>query len=173
MTKTMKHRVTRKQQNSKMCFLCGLKNPFGLKGAFYELENNELVCIFTPSVEHQSYPGRLHGGIATTVLDETIGRAVMMKYRDGEIWGVTIEFTTRFKKPIPLNEELRVVGRITTETSRTFEGTGELILANGDIAATGFGKYLRMPLSKIADFNPLEQEWKVTQSENDPTIIDL
>ena len=169
----MKHRITRKQQNSKMCFLCGLKNSFGLKGQFFELENNELVCIFKPSNEHQSYPGRMHGGIATAVLDETIGRAIMMKHKDVEFWGVTIEFTTRFKKPIPLDEELRVVGRIISETSRTFEGTGELLLPNGEIAATGFGKYLRMPLNKIADFDPIEQEWKVESSEKDPKEIEL
>jgi acyl-coenzyme A thioesterase PaaI-like protein len=168
----MKHRVKGKQQNSKMCFLCGLKNSFGLKGRFYELENNELVCVFTPSNEHQSYPGRLHGGITTSVLDETIGRAIMMTSKE-EVWGVTIEFTTRFKKQIPLNEELRVVGRITSETSRTFEGTGELLLPDGEVAATGFGKYLRMPLNKIADFNPIEQEWMVTKSEKDPDFFEL
>lgn len=153
----MKQRVTGKQQNSKMCFLCGLKNPYGLKGEFYELENKELVCVFTPTSEHQSYPGRLHGGITTAVLDETIGRAIMM-YSKEEVWGVTVEFTTRFKKPIPLNENLRVVGRITSESNRTFEGTGELLLPNGEVAATGFGRYLRMPLKKISDFNPDEQE---------------
>jgi acyl-coenzyme A thioesterase PaaI-like protein len=168
----MKHRIIGKQQNSKMCFLCGLKNPFGLKGEFFELENNELVCKFRPSDEHQSYPGRLHGGITTAVLDETIGRAIMIKSKE-EVWGVTIEFTTRFKKQIPLNEELMVMGRITSETNRTFEGTGELILPNGDIAATGLGKYLRMPLNKIADFNPIEQEWKVVRSAKDPETIDI
>jgi acyl-coenzyme A thioesterase PaaI-like protein len=169
----MQKQVIGKQQNSKMCFLCGLKNPFGLKGQFFELDNNELVCIFKPMNEHQSYPGRLHGGIAATVLDETIGRAIMMKNRDSDVWGVTIEFTTRFKKPIPLNEELHVVGRITNETSRTFEGTGELLLRNGEIAATGLGKYLRMPLSKISDFDPIEQEWKIIRSQTDPETIDL
>ena len=168
----MKHRVIGKQENSKMCFLCGLKNSYGLKGAFYELENNEIVCIFTPAQEHQSYPGRLHGGITTAVLDETIGRAIMMKSKE-EVWGVTIEFTTRFKKQIPLGEELRVVGRITNETSRTFEGTGELLLPNSEVAATGFGKYLRMPLDKISDFDPLEQEWKVIRNETDPETIDF
>jgi len=168
----MKHRVIRKQQNSKMCFLCGFKNPYGLKGEFFELENKELICIFKPSDEHQSYPGRLHGGVTTAVLDETIGRAIMMTSKE-EVWGVTIEFTTRFKKQILLNEELRVVGRITSETTRTFEGTGELLLPNGEIAATGFGKYLRMPLNKIADFDLIEQEWKVTKSEKDPDFFEI
>ena len=168
----MKYKVIGKQQNSKMCFLCGMKNSFGLKGKFYELENGELVCIFKPSNEHQSYPGRLHGGITTAVLDETIGRAIMINSKE-EVWGVTIEFTTRFKKQIPLNEELRVVGRIISQNARSFEGTGELILPNGDIAATGSGKYLRMPLSRISDFDPLEQEWKVLQSTDDPREIEL
>jgi acyl-coenzyme A thioesterase PaaI-like protein len=166
------HHVTGKQQNSKMCLVCGLKNPFGLKGSFYELESKELVCIFTPTEMHQSYPGRLHGGITTALLDETIGRAIMMRYEE-ILWGVTVEFTTKFKKPIPLNQELRVVGRITNDTSRFFEGTGELLLPDGDVAATGYGKYIKMPLEKIADFDATEQEWKIVHKDSDPKSIEL
>jgi len=166
------HHVTAKQQNSRMCFVCGLKNAFGLAGSFYELDNQELICIFTPSEQHQSYPGRLHGGITTAILDETIGRAIMMRYTE-MLWGVTVEFTTKFKKPIPLGQELRVVGRITNDTSRFFEGTGELLLPDGEVAATGFGKYIKMPLEKIADFDAIEQEWKIVQTDKDPKTIEL
>lgn len=155
-----------------MCLVCGLKNPYGLKASFYELENNELVALVTPTEVHQSYPGRLHGGVTTAMLDETIGRAILARHEEVQ-WGVTVEFTTAFKKPIPLNEELRVVGRIVSETSRFFEGTGEIILANGEIAATGSGKYLRLPLEKIADFNAEEQEWRVSHSHADPETINL
>jgi acyl-coenzyme A thioesterase PaaI-like protein len=169
---SVQHQVKRKQQNSKLCLVCGLKNPYGLKGAFYELENNELVCIFTPTDVHQSYPDRLHGGITTAILDETIGRAIMMRYEE-IMWGVTVEFTTKFRRPIPLDQELRVVGRITSEDSRFFEGTGELLLPDGQIAATGRGKYIKQPLEKIADFDAAEQEWKVTPSERDPKTIEL
>ena len=166
------HHITGKQQNSKMCLVCGLKNPYGLKASFYELENKELVCIFKPSEVHQSYPGRLHGGITTALLDETIGRAIVMRYEE-MMWGVTVEFTTKFKKPIPLNEELRVVGRITSDTGRFFEGTGEILLPNGEVAATGIGKYIKLPLEKIADFDATEQEWRVVQSEHDPKTVEL
>jgi hypothetical protein len=72
-----------------------------------------------------------------------------------------------------LNEELRVVERITDESSRTFESTGGLLLPNGEVAATGFGTYLHMPLSKTSDFDPLEQEWKVVRSEKDHETINL
>jgi uncharacterized protein (TIGR00369 family) len=168
----MKLTVINKQKNSKRCFLCGLKNPFGLHGMFYELENNELLCLVTPKDEHQSYPGRLHGGIATALLDETIGRAILMHHED-EVWGVTIEFTTKYIKPIPLEQQLKIVGRVTNETSRSFEGTGEIFLPDGEVAATGHGIYLRMPLSKITNFDPLVEEWKVVPLPDDPHTIEL
>jgi acyl-coenzyme A thioesterase PaaI-like protein len=171
----MKHKITGKQPNSKLCLVCGMKNPFGLKAFFYETEKKELVAIFNTCEEHQSYPGRLHGGIAAAILDETIGRAILMHYEQ-EIWGVTAELRLRFKRPIPLGEELKVIGRITRESNRLFEGTGELILQNGEIAVTCEGKYLKLPLDDIADFDREENEWRVVQSNKDPkpgTVINF
>jgi uncharacterized protein (TIGR00369 family) len=148
-----------------------MKNPFGLKAFFYETEKKELVAVFKPGEEHQSYPGRLHGGIAAAILDETIGRAILM-YHKQEIWGVTAELKMRFKKPIPLDEELKVIGRIIKEGNRLFEGSGELILSNGDIAVTCEGKYLKLPLDDIADFDRDENEWHVVSSGRDPESIE-
>ena len=168
----MKRKVTAKQQNSKMCFVCGLKNPSGLRAAFYELENGELMAVFTARDEHQSYPGRLHGGISATILDETIGRAIMIRSQ-GEVWGVTVEFTMRFKKPVPTDQPVRVIGRIVKEGSRIFEGTGEILLPDGSIAVEGQGRYIKMPLSKIADFDREAQEWKVVAAPGDPVEVDV
>jgi uncharacterized protein (TIGR00369 family) len=168
----MRHLVKAKQPNSKMCLVCGLKNRSGLGAYFYELDNGELLAIFRPAEEHQSYPGRLHGGIATAILDETIGRAIMIN-STGQVWGVTVEFTTRYKKPVPLDEELRVIGRITKDASRHFEGTGEILLKDGTIAAEGWGKYVKLPLAKIADFDVDAQEWRVTPAPSDPEEVEL
>lgn len=167
----MKYKVVKKQQNSRKCIVCGLKNDLGLKAAFYELENNEVVSIFETCDEHQSYPGRLHGGIAAAILDETIGRAVMIGNEN--FWGVTAELTIKYKKPIPLNEKLRAVGRITRDTSRIFEGTGEILLSNGEVAAAAIGKYMKMPIDRIADFNEDHEEWKVVLSDEDPVEIEI
>ena len=167
----MQYRVKAKQENSKMCLVCGLKNPFGLRSSFYELENDELLALFTPMEEHQSYPGRLHGGIATAILDETIGRAIMISQHD--LWGVTIDFSIRLRKPIPLNEEIRVIGRIIKDTRRVFEGTGEILLNDGSVAAEGRGKYIKLPLEKIADFDAEEQEWRVVHAPDDPRVVEL
>ncbi len=167
----MKHKVTAKQHNTKMCFVCGLKNSFGLHASFFEIEDNQLVAIFTPCQEHQGYPGRMHGGIAASILDETIGRAISSQY--DEIWGISVEIKVRYKKPVPLDKELRVVGRITKDSRRLFEGTGEILLPNGDVAVEGYGKYIKLPLDEIADFDFEEQEWKTITNEDDPKTIEL
>jgi len=168
----MIHHIVGKQHNSKLCFVCGLKNKFGIQAHFYITGENELIALFTPSEEHQSYPGRLHGGIASAILDETIGRAILNKY-ETEVWGVTIELNVKFKKPIPLNEELKVIGRIISENSRFFEGAGEIVLSNGDVAVTAEGKYLKVPLEKITDFDKEENEWRIVETGNDPKEIEI
>jgi uncharacterized protein (TIGR00369 family) len=167
----MKHDVRRKHENSRLCFVCGLKNDFGLKAAFYELENNELVAVFTPQDEHQSYPGRMHGGIAAAMLDETIGRAIMIE--QPEIWGVTIDLKLKYKKPVPLEQELRVVGRITSQNKRVFEGSGELLLPDGTVAVVATGRYMKMPLDSIADFDYEAEEWRVVANDADPDFMEL
>ncbi|NLK72655.1 MAG: PaaI family thioesterase [Clostridiales bacterium] len=167
----MKYKVIRKQENSKLCIVCGFKNVLGLKSAFYELENETIVAVFTPKEVHQSYPGRLHGGIASAILDETIGRAILM--RDKNAWGVTVELHLKYHKPISLNEELRVVGRITSERKRIFEGTGEILLPNGEVAVSAYGKYFKMPIDQIAGSEMDELDWQVVDSENVPEEIEL
>jgi uncharacterized protein (TIGR00369 family) len=164
--------VVGKQPNSKMCLVCGLQNPSGLKASFYETDSKEVIAVFKPLEAHQSYPGRLHGGLATAVIDETIGRAIRIGH-DKEVWSVTVELKTRFKKPIPLDGELRVIGRVTHEGNRFFEGTAELVLANGEVAATGQGRYLKLGLDQIGDFDYEENDWRVTPGAADPKGIEL
>jgi acyl-coenzyme A thioesterase PaaI-like protein len=167
----MPKKVTAKQHNSRMCFVCGLQNSFGLKASFFEVEGDQLVAIFTPCEQHQGYPDRLHGGLAATILDETIGRSININ--QNEIWGVTVEFKVRYRKPVPLDQELRAVGRITNENRRFFEGTGEILLPDGEVAVEGYGKYIKLPLEEIADFDYQEQDWKAVPNEGDPTEIEL
>ena len=168
----MLHHIKGKQPNSKMCFVCGLKNLSGLRASFFELENGELLATFNIENEHQSYPGVMHGGIAAAVLDETVGRAILIKHKE-PVWGVTIEFSVRFKKPIPLENTLRVIGRITRDSGRLFEGTGEILLADGTVAAEGKGKYFKKPIEDISDFDLEAQEWRVVDLPEDPKEVEI
>lgn len=169
----MKQKVLKKQHISKMCFVCGEKNDFGLHANFYETDHNELVAIIKPHAEHQGYPGRMHGGIAATILDETMVRSINTG-KNEQIWGVTMELKTKFRKPIPLEEELRVVGRVTNEGTRSFESTGKILLANGEVAVSAEGKYLKVDINRIdAESRLSGDEWFFADSPGDPSEIDM
>jgi uncharacterized protein (TIGR00369 family) len=155
-----------------MCFVCGERNDFGLHAKFYETDDNQLVAVINPTEQHQGYPGRLHGGLAATILDETMARSIS-NGKDEQIWGVTIELKTRFRKPIPIGMELKVVGRVTSEGSRSFEGTGEIVLPNGVIAVSAEGKYIKMKIDKIASNENLDDDWFFEDSLDDPSVIEI
>ena len=155
-----------------MCFVCGELNDFGLRAKFYETENNELVAIINPSDKHQGYPGRMHGGIAATILDEIIARSISTG-KEEQLWGVTLELKTKFRKPVPLGEELKVVGRVTSEGTRSFEGTGEILLPNGEIAVSAEGKYIKLTADKISNDEFVKNEWFYSLSADDPSEIEI
>lgn len=152
----MTRQVLKAQNISRMCMVCGKENPYSLKARFYELDSGELLGLFRALPEHQSYPGRLHGGVSSAILDEAIGRAVNIS--DPEAWGVTIELNVRYRKPVPLDDEIRAVARITKDSSRLFEGTGEIVLADGTVAVEASGRYLKMPIDRIAE-GDFDSEW--------------
>jgi len=154
----LKFDIVNRQNISKNCFVCGVENSFGLKTKFYETKSEEVIAVFTPKELHQSYPNILHGGISATILDETIGRALMIKY-GSESFGVTVELNLRYKKPVPLNQELKVVARVTNDKGRLFEGTGELILPNGDVAVKAKGKYMKKEIKDIVEKDFASDEW--------------
>lgn len=165
----MEQAVVSTQNVSRMCLVCGRDNPFSLKARFYQLENGELLGLFLPLEEHQSYPGRLHGGISSAILDETIGRAVNAS--DPNAWGVTVELTVKYRRPVPLDGEIRAIARITKDSRRIFEGTGEIVLPDGTVAVEATGRYLRQPIERIAE-GDFDREWFADERPA-PNAVDL
>lgn len=162
-------RVVAAQNISRMCMVCGTENASGLHARFYELEDGQLTGVFEPAEEHQGYPGRLHGGIASALLDEAIGRAINIT--DPEAWGVTVELNVRFRRPVPIDREVHAVARITRDTRKLFEGTGEIVLEDGTVAVEARGTYLRLPVDKIAEGEFASDEWRPDEREA-PVEID-
>jgi len=150
--------------------VCGVENKFTLNSRFYELENGELAVAFRTEDWHQSYPGRIHGGIAAAVLDELIGRAMCIGEPD--MWGVTVELNVKYKKPIPTEADLKAVARITKISRKLFEGTGEIMLPDGTVAASAWGKYMKMPIEKISSREFTENEWFLIDEKN-PDYLEI
>src|SRR5512135_763647 len=111
-----------KQPSSKMCFVCGRNNPIGMHLHFYADDTGRVHATYTPHEEHQSYPGVMHGGLITALLDEIIGRTAIAS----DLWCMTAKLEVRFKRPVPIGEPLRIVGEITRHRGRLLEGRGEI-----------------------------------------------
>jgi len=154
----MNYKIKGTQNISRDCMVCGIENDFGLKTRFYETEQDEVIAVFTPQQFHQSYPAITHGGITGAILDETIGRAIMCTGNRND-FGVTLELNVKYKKPVPYDAELKVIGRITKDGGRIFEGTGELYLPDGTVAATAEGKYMRRSLEKFTNAEFIDNDW--------------
>lgn len=166
----MKKKITAKQPNAAECFVCGVDNSKGLHASFFETEEKEIVALFTPHRFHQSYPDRLHGGIAACILDETMGRAVQIGNPD--LWGVTVELSLAYKKPVPYEVQLKAVGRITKENRLLFESEGEIYLPDGQIAVTAKARYVKMQIGSISEnFDP--DSWKVRLDIDDPSEVEI
>ena len=102
-------KILSKQKNSRMCMICGLDNEYGVNAPFYNMEDGSVMTVFRYKEQHQSYPGRVHGGMITAMLDEMGLRSLWAKELSEETFGVTISLDTKYRKPVPYETEL--IGR--------------------------------------------------------------
>jgi uncharacterized protein (TIGR00369 family) len=140
-----------------MCFVCGIENPIGLKLKFYTDEEGRCIARFRPKPEHQGYPGHLHGGIISTLLDETMCRVLTPQ----NVFALTGRLEIKFRKPVPLDQELTVVGELARERSRAYEARGEIQLADGTSLVEGSGMYIRVPDEMLEEAKEELGFWQV------------
>jgi uncharacterized protein (TIGR00369 family) len=153
----------KKQPNSQMCFVCGLENPIGLKMAFYQDDEGRVTAKFTPGSQHQGYPGVVHGGIVTALLDETLGRVAIASGR----WMMTGRLTIRFRRSIPIGETLTVTGEVMSWKKRVLEARGEIRLADGQVGAEGTGTFLEIPPEQAEGMQEALAFWQVVPDTDD------
>ena len=159
----MGRKIVSKQHNSSECVVCGYQNKHSMNARFYNTEDNEVIAVFLPDEMHQGYPGRLHGGMAAAILDETIGRVGSLY--DESMWAVTVELTLKYRKPVPTGVELKVIGRLTHNARKIYEGSGELLLPDGSVAVEAKGKYFKIPIIELVDNDFIENNWTYLDEE--------
>ncbi len=149
------------QPNSRMCFICGLENPVGLKLRIYEVESGVVESTFTAPGHFQGYPGVLHGGIIATIIDEMSGRALMGTV-DKPRFMFTAKLEVKYRKNVPIGKPLRLVGRAGQDKGRSAESWAGIYDAeSGELLAEGNTLLVNVPEDKLAATNPDEMGWKV------------
>jgi acyl-coenzyme A thioesterase PaaI-like protein len=65
-------------RNGSGCFVCGQKNPIGLRLRF-TARGDSVRTEFTAGPRYQGYEGVLHGGIVAAALDDAMAQLFHMK----------------------------------------------------------------------------------------------
>lgn len=121
------------------CFVCGTKNPMGLKLNFHYDEKNDEVVSNTVFPRHfQGWQGVLHGGLISTVLDEIMIKAVAQK----GLKCVTAELNIKFKKPALLKKGFSIKGKVIEIRRRIALTEGWVVDSDDTTIATAHGKFI-------------------------------
>jgi uncharacterized protein (TIGR00369 family) len=153
--------VINKQPNSRGCFLCGRENPVSLKLSWYnEPEEGRVRARVTVPDSHCSYPGLVHGGVVSALLDETGGRAVMIG-GDFERLMVAIRLEVEFRRVTPTGVPLELVGWVVREHGSRAEVAAEIRLPDGTVSARSKALLVRPPADVAARFEAERDHWRV------------
>ncbi|MDI6851393.1 MAG: PaaI family thioesterase [bacterium] len=117
-------------ERSDHCFVCGEKNPIGLK-AKVEGTGPERFIKIKLDANYEGYDGIIHGGILVTLMDEVMAYSVS----DGTNWGVTASIEVKFRKKVESGKYIIVYGKLLeksgswakAEARITYEGESTIL----------------------------------------------
>jgi len=162
----MKDHPATRQPNSSGCFVCGLRNPIGLKIVFEEdREHGEVHARLSVSETYRSYPGVVHGGIVATILDETSGRALMLHAGDQNLFFATARMEIRYRQATPTQTPLLAVGWVERAGESRARVKGELRLEDGAVLAACESLIVRPQAAFLEGWQEEVPYWRVYSSE--------
>jgi acyl-coenzyme A thioesterase PaaI-like protein len=140
------------------CFACSPKNAAGLQMQFFTDEKTVFSRVTIPP-HLCGWNNVAHGGVISTILDETMGWATMYLLN---CISLTQTLTVDFKKPVSIGTVMEVESKI-LELKGKREAIADAILrdADGEVCATSMGTFTTFSPAvakrlRIADDSMLE-----------------
>ncbi len=96
------------------CFACGPDNPHGLRLRFTQTRQGEMIAEWTPDPSTEGFQGIVHGGLVSTVLDESMAKAVAASGAEA----LTAELRVRFRRHAVAGKTTHVRGWVTARKKR-------------------------------------------------------
>jgi uncharacterized protein (TIGR00369 family) len=108
------------------CFVCGKENPRGLHLDFVHAPGHLETTLKTEEWM-QGYVGIVHGGIISTVLDESMVKLLFMEGHKA----VTAELNIKLLQPVPPGTKLTVKSSIVAQRGRIVKTEAEATSEDG------------------------------------------
>ena len=128
------------------CVVCSPANMRGLHLEFVSNEDGGVTATFTCDKALEGYPGVVHGGIVTSILDGAMGHCMFSR---GQV-AMTVEMTTRFRHPLITNQQATVSAHITGLSHPLCLLEAEIVQA-GKVKATAKGKFLNQRNKSVSE----------------------
>jgi len=119
-----------------MCFACGKANPDGLHLEFADTDAG-LTTTIAFDGRFQGYHDVVHGGLVSTVLDETM---VTLLNRMGVV-ALTAELTVRFLSPVMVGEPITFTARL-VESRRNVHRMEAEATRDGELVARSTARFI-------------------------------
>ena len=130
------------------CFGCSPNNPFGLHMEFYE-DGDYIVSNWHPERNYQGWVDTMHGGVLSTLIDETCGWVVTRKMQTS---GFTTNLNVKFRKAVSTNEPLLTIrANITKQMRNMLFIHAELTNSQGELCVEGDATYFMMDQKKAEE----------------------
>lgn len=129
--------------SDRYCFACGEENPIGLHLKFDFDGERVTTKKFLPR-EFQGYAGAAHGGIISTMLDETMCKFIDTKYHERAVTG---RLEVRFKFPTPVEQELKISAWEESQRRNIISMRSTVETADGTITAEAAAKFAVVALA--------------------------
>ncbi len=123
------------------CFVCGSENPHSIGLTLWVDDEGVMTSEFTLNKAQQGPPGLAHGGASAAILDESMGLVVWA----AGLKVAAVNININYRKPLPLNQPLRLEARIIERGEDKVLSSGEIYLPDGTIAVSGTGIYVVAP----------------------------
>jgi acyl-coenzyme A thioesterase PaaI-like protein len=125
------------------CFACGGKNPLGLHLDFYR-DGVAFLTRVLPKPHWQGFARVVHGGIQSTIIDDLMSNHL---FRIKGVWTATADLTLRFRRPVPLDQELLFASRVESNHGKVWTMSGTCVLAaepNAQPLTTAAGRFVEV-----------------------------
>ncbi|MBN2378134.1 MAG: PaaI family thioesterase [Sedimentisphaerales bacterium] len=129
-----------RRQVHRDCVVCSFRNEQGLHLDFHAADNGEVTADFIYDKSYQGYPGLLHGGVISAILDGAMTNCLFAR---GCV-AVTADFRIRFRHPVIVGQSASVRAWITRTTPPIFEAKAQITQADR-ITTTATAKFMQIP----------------------------
>jgi uncharacterized protein (TIGR00369 family) len=119
------------------CIACAPQRNSGLRLDFHDAGEGEVRATFDCAAAFEGYPGCLHGGIISTILDSAMTNCLFAQGHRA----VTAELTVKFRAPVLLDHVAVAEARTTRDLFPLFLMEASLV-QDGQTKATATAKFI-------------------------------